>query len=244
MEAPNLCWVEVIGSSGDENLTDDAILPARSLLQRVYEPLSSLSAAEGGVLQLQADSKPSGIRIDRSCKGKSFLFAIRFPFGRDDASRRPRIALRAFPLRRALVRGFTRKDCEMFSRKTPSHAFSRSAPNDARRHFEALRTHRKRLKQPFAACRMHPPLSRAPSLTETARRIGSSRVYAMRSSSAADLCSKCRIISAAFLRMMMHVDCKWPSLMISKVLSLGLKTSRRQPTGWNRSAQRSGTHSV
>lgn len=72
MEAPNLCWVEVIGSSGDENLTDDAILPARSLLQRVYEPLSSLSAAEGGVLQLQADSKPSGIRIDRSCKGKSF----------------------------------------------------------------------------------------------------------------------------------------------------------------------------
>ena len=60
MEAPNLCWVEVIGSSGDENLTDDAILPARSLLQRVYEPLSSLSAAEGGVLQLQADSKPSG----------------------------------------------------------------------------------------------------------------------------------------------------------------------------------------
>ena len=118
MEAPNLCWVEVIGSSGDENLTDDAILPARSLLQRVYEPLSSLSAAEGGVLQLQADSKPSGIRIDRSCKGKSFLFAIRFPFGRDDASRRPRIALRAFPLRRALVRGFTRKDCEMFSRKT------------------------------------------------------------------------------------------------------------------------------
>lgn len=55
MEAPNLCWVEVIGSSGDENLTDDAILPARSLLQRVYEPLSSLSAAEGGVLQLQAD---------------------------------------------------------------------------------------------------------------------------------------------------------------------------------------------
>lgn len=50
MEAPNLCWVEVIGSSGDENLTDDAILPARSLLQRVYEPLSSLSAAEGGVL--------------------------------------------------------------------------------------------------------------------------------------------------------------------------------------------------
>ena len=210
MEAPNLCWVEVIGSSGDENLTDDAILPARSLLQRVYEPLSSLSAAEGGVLQLQADSKPSGIRIDRSCKGKSFLFAIRFPFGRDDASRRPRIALRAFPLRRALVRGFTRK----------------------------------RLKQPFAACRMHSPLSRAPSLTETARRIGSSRVYAMRSSSAADLCSKCRIISAAFLRMMMHVDCKWPSLMISKVLSLGLKTSRRQPTGWNRSAQRSGTHSV
>ena len=104
--------------SGDENLTDDAILPARSLLQRVYEPLSSRSAAEGGVLQLQADSKPSGIRIDRSCKGKSFLFAIRFPFGRDDASRRPRIALRAFPLRRALVRGFTRKDCEMFSRKT------------------------------------------------------------------------------------------------------------------------------
>ena len=95
MEAPNLCWVEVIGSSGDENLTDDAILPARSLLQRVYEPLSSRSAAEGGVLQLQADSKPSGIRIDRSCKGKSFLFAIRFPFGRDDASRRPRIALRA-----------------------------------------------------------------------------------------------------------------------------------------------------
>ena len=61
MEAPNLCWVEVIGSSGDENLTDDAILPARSLLQRVYEPLSSRSAAEGGVLQLQADSKPSGI---------------------------------------------------------------------------------------------------------------------------------------------------------------------------------------
>ena len=59
MEAPNLCWVEVIGSSGDENLTDDAILPARSLLQRVYEPLSSRSAAEGGVLQLQADSKPS-----------------------------------------------------------------------------------------------------------------------------------------------------------------------------------------
>lgn len=118
MEAPNLCWAEVIGSSGDENLTDDAILPARSLLLRVYEPLSSLSAAEGGVLQLQADSKPSGIRIDRSCKGKSFLFAIRFPFGRDDASRRPRIALRAFPLRRALVRGFTRKDCEMFSRKT------------------------------------------------------------------------------------------------------------------------------
>ena len=118
VEAPNLCWVEVIGSSGDENLTDDAILPARSLLQRVYEPLSSRSAAEGGVLQLQADSKPSGIRIDRSCKGKSFLFAIRFPFGRDDASRRPRIALRAFPLRRALVRGFTRKDCEMFSRKT------------------------------------------------------------------------------------------------------------------------------
>ena len=110
MEAPNLCWVEVIGSSGDENLTNDAILPARTL--------SSLSAAEGGVLQLQADSKPSGIRIDRSCKGKSFLFAIRFPFGRDDASRRPRIALRAFPLRRALVRGFTRKDCEMFSRKT------------------------------------------------------------------------------------------------------------------------------
>ena len=104
--------------SAHENLTDDAILPARSLLQRVYEPLSSLSAAEGGVLQLQADSKPSGIRIDRSCKGKSFLFAIRFPFGRDDASRRPRIALRAFPLRRALVRGFTRKDCEMFSRKT------------------------------------------------------------------------------------------------------------------------------
>ena len=100
------------------------------------------------------------------------------------------------------------------------------------------------LKQPFAACRMHPPLSRAPSLTETARRIGSSRVYAMRSSSAADLYSKCRIISAAFLRMMMHVDCKWPSLMISKVLSLGLKTSRRQPTGWNRSALRSGTHSV
>lgn len=112
------------------------------------------------------------------------------------------------------------------------------------RYFEALRKHRKRLKQPFAACRMHPPLSRAPSLTETARRIGSSRVYAMRSSSAADLCSKCRIISAAFLRMMMHVDCKWPSLMISKVLSLGLKTSRRQPTGWNRSAQRSGTLSL
>ena len=111
MEAPNLCWAEVIGSSGDENLTDDAVLPARSLLLRVYEPLSSRSAAEGGVLQLQADSKPSGIRIDRSCKGKSFLFAIRFPFGRDDASRRPRIALRAFPLRRALVRGFTRKDC-------------------------------------------------------------------------------------------------------------------------------------
>lgn len=118
MEAPNLCWAEVIGSSGDENLTDDAVLPARSLLQRVYEPLSSRSAAEGGVLQLQADSKPLGIRIDRSCKGKSFLFAIRFPFGRDDASRRPRTALRAFPLRRALVRGFTRKDCEMFSRKT------------------------------------------------------------------------------------------------------------------------------
>ena len=98
MEAPNLCWAEVIGSSGDENLTDDAVLPARSLLQRGYEPLSSRSAAEGGVLQLQADSKPSGIRIDRSCKGKSFLFAIRFPFGRDDASRRPRTALRAFPL--------------------------------------------------------------------------------------------------------------------------------------------------
>ena len=67
MEAPNLCWVEVIGSSGDENFTDDAILPARSLLQRVYEPLSSLSAAEGGVLQLQAESKPSGISIARSC---------------------------------------------------------------------------------------------------------------------------------------------------------------------------------
>lgn len=64
MEAPNLCWAEVIGSSGDENLTDDAVLPARSLLLRVYEPLSSRSAAEGGVLQLQADSKPSGIRID------------------------------------------------------------------------------------------------------------------------------------------------------------------------------------
>lgn len=130
VEAPNLCWAEVIGSSGDENLTDDAVLPARSLLQRVYEPLSSRSAAEGGVLQLQADSKPSGIRIDRSCKGKSFLFAIRFPFGRDDASRRPRTALRAFPLRRALVRGFTRKDCEMFGRKT---SVSRLLPLSAQR---------------------------------------------------------------------------------------------------------------
>ena len=97
----------------------------------VYEPLSSRSAAEGGVLQLQADSKPSGIRIDRSCKGKSFLFAIRFPFGRDDASRRPRTALRAFPLRRALVRGFTRKTARCSAGRLPSHVFSRSAPNDA-----------------------------------------------------------------------------------------------------------------
>lgn len=72
MEAPNLCWVEVIGSSGDENLTDDAILPARSLLQRVYEPLSSRSAAEGGVLQLQADSKPPGFASTEAAKAKVF----------------------------------------------------------------------------------------------------------------------------------------------------------------------------
>ena len=109
MEAPNLCWVEVIARrvmKFNGRRHSAGTQPAAE----VYEPLSSLSAAEGGVLQLQADSKPSGIRIDRSCKGKSFLFAIRFPFGRDDASRRPRIALRAFPLRRALVRGFTRKE--------------------------------------------------------------------------------------------------------------------------------------
>ena len=64
MEAPNLCWVEVIGSSGDENLTDDAILPARSLLQRVYEPLSSLSAASTEAAKAKVFCSPSASLSD------------------------------------------------------------------------------------------------------------------------------------------------------------------------------------
>ena len=150
VEAPNLCWVEVIGSSGDENLTDDAILPARSLLQRFMNPSAASVRQKAAffscrpIQNLRDSHRP---KLQR----QSFLFANRFPFGRDDASRRPRIALRAFPLRRALVRASRGRTARCSAGRLPSHAFSRSAPNDARRHFEALRTHRKTPEAAFCS---------------------------------------------------------------------------------------------